>query len=160
LKNTLLLRRIIANCAAVLIVAAGYADAATQEANTSHLILKIKNDLDGGQAIIVYYMENNDKTDEQYADWSAYLNDFAAAHAKLYKVYAADESINATLEQHKLNSRQNYTLFMKRGSPSYFYSGVIVEPAVYTAVDNTYSGKAATDSVNAFLPTASNFALK
>jgi len=97
-------------------------------------------------------MKNTDKTTEQYADWAGYLNDFASDKTDTYITYPANKAFNTKLSKSKINADGNYTVFIKQGKPTYFYDDVVLEPMVYMAIDNAFSGKKLSPMDNAFLP--------
>lgn len=115
------------------------------------LLSTIHQQLAQGNVVVVYQMENDDKGSEQYADWASYLNDFYSTNTDNYRVYRTNKVLNDILVINKIDVTDSYTLFMKYGSPSYFYQGAIVEAMVYFAVDQAYSGQSA-DGLEAFLP--------
>lgn len=124
----------------------------SDSSETDVFLSNIKKDLAQGKTVVVYQMLNKDKTSEQYADWASYLNDFITSQVSNYKVYASDMALNTRLLNKKMNIANSYTLFLKKGKASYFYAGVIVEPMVYMAVENSYSNGAASPMLLAFLP--------
>lgn len=101
-------------------------------------------------------MDNSDLSSEQYADWSVYLNDFAASKGTEYAFHPSKDEFNALLERNGLSALDEYTVFMKKGKATYYYDGVIVEPMVYVAVDKSYAQQPLTDMDEAFLPEATN----
>ncbi|MEJ2439596.1 MAG: hypothetical protein P8Z72_07995 [Gammaproteobacteria bacterium] len=147
----------VSGVACLLLLTRAYA--ADPGPGTADLLTKIKSDLAHGQAVIVYRMQNKNRRSEQYADWAAGLNQFYATHRGHYRVYAANQAFNSELTKSKIKLKNSYTVFMKRGSPSYYYEGVILEKAVYTAVDNHYSGKPVSTLDRAFLPEVISFKL-
>lgn len=157
MEKYLLNRRMFTGFACLLIMT--LANAADSHSGTADLLTKIKSDLANGQAVIVYRMQNRDRASEQYADWAASLNQFYVTHRKNYRVYAASQVFDSELTRHNIKLRKSYTVFMKRGNPSYYYAGVILEKAVYLAVDNRYSGKPASALDRAFLPKTISFKL-
>lgn len=120
----------------------------------------ISKDLKNGLSVIVFQMTNKDKSSEQYADWSAYLNDFIASKPGKYKVYETNAAFNKKLTNSEISSNSDFTIFIKQDSETYYYDGVIVEPMVYMAVDNQFNKKKVTDMDRAFMPDAVHFALK
>ena len=117
------------------------------------IIDRIHKQLSQGQVVVIYQMLNDDKTSEQYADWSGYLNDFSSTHTAGYQFYEANQHLNEILANNQIDVSDSYTLFLKQGHPSYFYQGVVVEAMVYYVVDQAYAGLLI-DSYKAFLPTA------
>jgi len=125
--------------------------------HSDKLLSSINESIKQGKTVIVYQMKNMDKTTEQYADWSAYLNDFMKEKANSYKAYSTNKAFNTKLSKIKINTDSSYTVFLKQGKPTYYYDDVIVEPMVYIAIDNKYSGKELSAMDNAFLPDVINF---
>ena len=101
-----------------------------------------KKDLGSGKSVVLIINANEKSKSEQYADWSHYLNEFSSKVGKDYTFHklSADKLKNIILNGEKF--KENYSMiFMKKGKPSYFYSGPIVEPQVYKFVQLSYSGK-------------------
>lgn len=115
------------------------------------LLSLINQQLVNGQVVVIYQMENIDKTSEQYADWAYYLNDFAIEHSASYQFHPANQAVNEKIGNNQIDTTDSYTLFLKEGDVSYFYPGVIVEAMVYFAVDQAYAGSTSND-VRDFLP--------
>ncbi|MCW8935351.1 MAG: hypothetical protein OQK98_11560 [Gammaproteobacteria bacterium] len=136
------------------IIASGCANSDTP---SDKLLSSIDESIKQGKTVIVYQMNNMDKTSEQYADWSAYLNSFMEEKANTYKVYSANKAFNTKLSKIKIDTGSSYTIFLKQGKPTYYYDDVIVEPMVYIAVDNQYSAKKLSAMDTAFLPDVINF---
>lgn len=120
--------------------------------NAEEGLNQIDHALNQGLAVIVYQMKNSDKASEQYADWAGYLNDFVDSRSSTYRVYPADAEFFLRLANKKIDTSGDFTVFMKKGSPGYFYQGVIVEPMVYFAVDRSYSKTSLSAMDKAFLP--------
>jgi len=158
LKNRLFLKTNIVIYAILLI--AGCANSAPSSKGDGNVSYKIEKTLAEGKAVIVYHMTNMDKSTEQYADWSANLNDFHAAHSGKYEVLSADNNFLKILKANKFSENAEFSIFMKKGYPTYYYDGVIVEKAVYLSVDNKYSGKTLTGMDEAFLPKEINISFK
>jgi len=116
------------------------------------LIANIKNDLDRDIVVIIYKMHNRDRTSEQYADWSANLNNFISANSDHYKVYESDKDFDTKYLRKYNKKTENYTLFIKKGKSGYFYNGVIVESMVYMAVNSAYFKSTLSSVDKAFLP--------
>ncbi len=154
MKNNLFLKKPFLFLILVIIPGCGYTDSPeTSIDNTSDALLRnIEKDLGNGKGIIVYQMTNNDRSSEQYADWSSYLNEFTSSKTPDYVAYASSEKLNAKLLNKQANVAGSYTLFFKKGKPTYFYEGVIVEAMVYMAVDNIYSNGTPSPMFQAFLP--------
>ncbi len=101
-------------------------------------------------------MKNTDKKSEQYADWSAYLNNFTENRMNTYAVHKADKKFNEKLLSLNIDSDGNYSVFIKQGKATYYYNDVVLEPMIYMAIDNAYSGKQLSPMDKAFLPDAIN----
>lgn len=136
----------------LLLLVSACTGADTPPSPADSLLGSIRQELVQGKVVVVYQMSNQGSDTEQYADWSAYLNDFSAHRKEQYRFHASDEVFNRFLTQNGVDTRSDYTVFLKKGSDSYFYNGVIVEPMVYSAVDKVYSSKPLTDMDRAFIP--------
>ncbi|MCW8987133.1 MAG: hypothetical protein OQK75_05615 [Gammaproteobacteria bacterium] len=101
-----------------------------------------KDDLESGKAVVLIINANENSKSEQYADWSHYLNEFSSGAGKNYTFHklSADKLRRTILNGEKFKEKYSM-IFMKKGKPSYFYSGPIVEPQVYKFVHLTFSGK-------------------
>lgn len=129
----------------------------SSSANSDELLSNIAKSIKQGKTVIVYQMKNRDETSEQYADWSAYLNSFMKEKATSYKAYSTNKAFNTELSKIKISTDSSYTIFFKQGKPTYYYNDVIIEPMVYIAIDNQYSGKNPTAIDSAFIPDIINF---
>ena len=49
-------------------------------------------------------------------------------------------------------TEKNFTLFLKKDMPVYYYEGLILEPQVYAAVKQVYQKSDLNDEHRAFLP--------
>jgi len=150
LKNNLLLNKLYIFLILAIISGCGNSD--SSETKNDTLLSNIEKNLDQGKGIIVYQMTNNDKSSEQYADWASYLNDFTSSQTFNYVVYESSKELNTQFINEQANVTGSYTLFLKRGKPTYFYDGVIVESMVYMAVDEIYSNGALPPMFQVFLP--------
>ena len=139
-----------------LLLISGCIEASTQSLATDALLDTVRQELEQGKVVVVYHMVNGEQDSEQYADWSAYLNEFASSKGKQYTFHPSDKVFDDFLEKQDIDARESYTVFMKKGDATYYYDGVIVELMVYTSVDNVYSKKPLTDMDKAFLPKAVN----
>ena len=104
--------------------------------------LKFEKELESGKAVVLIINAVVKPESEQYADWSNYLNQFSSDVGKGYVFHklSMDKLNKLVINADKFN--KNYSMiFMKKGKPSYFYKGPIVEPQVYKFVQLTYSGK-------------------
>jgi hypothetical protein len=134
----------------------GCTEAGTQPQSTDDLLGTVRQELKQGKNVVVYHMKNSELDSEQYADWSAYLNDFASSKEKQYAFHSSDKGFDNFLKKNGVDIGGDYTLFMKKGDVTYYYDGVILESMVYMSVDNAYSKKPLTDMDKAFLPEAIN----
>jgi len=155
LKNNLLISKFFIFL--TFAIASGCANSDTPSAQSNELLSSIDESIKQGKTVIVYQMKNMDKTTEGYADWSAYLNDFMRDKANTYKAYAANKAFNTKLSKIKINTDSSYTVFLKHGKPTYYYDDVIVEPIVYIAIENKYSGNALSPMDKTFLPDVIDF---
>lgn len=136
-----------------LLLFLGLAEASDQPHLRKDLLDAARQELDLGKVVVVYRMSNEELDSEQYADWSAYLNEFALSRSKRFVFHPADKEFDALLEKNDITVEDDYTVFMKRGGVTYYYDGVILEPMVYVSVEKSYSGQVVTDMDKAFLPT-------
>lgn len=99
-------------------------------------------DLESGKSVVLIINADEKSKSEQYADWSHYLNEFSSEAGNNYVFHKIS---TAKLNKIILNGekfKENYSMiFMRKGKPSYFYSGPIVEPQVYKFVQLSYLGK-------------------
>lgn len=103
---------------------------------------KFEKELESGKAVVLIINAVVKPESEQYADWSHYLNQFSSDVGKSYVFHklSMDKLNKLVLNADKFN--KNYSMiFMKKGKPSYFYKGPIVEPQVYKFVQLTYLGE-------------------
>ena len=135
-----------------MLVVSSCANSGAPETSTDNLTNNINHALENGKTVVVYQMKNNNTTTEQYEDWSAYLNDFSSKHSATYAFFKANSDFNKRLVLSGLPHPGNYTVFVKKNKPVYFYDGVIVEAMVYLAVDTAYSTSALSPMHEAFLP--------
>jgi len=87
-----------------------------------------------GQAKVIVVAPQDadeDPSDEAYADWAAYLNDFAEAHPELkFQTVDSEELSNVTDTPPPL--REPFaTLFVRPDGTTAYYDGMIFEPFVY-----------------------------
>jgi len=140
----------------LLLLISGCTEAGTQPQSAGAVLDTVRQELEQGKVVVVYHMVNGEQDSEQYADWSAYLNEFASSKGKLYTFHPSDKGFDDFLKKHGADASGSYTVFMKKGDSTYYYDGAIVELMVYTSVDNVYSKKPLTDMDKAFLPEAVN----
>ncbi len=102
----------------------------------------ILKELDSGKAVVLIINSQVNKS-EQYADWAYYLNQFSSKVEGRYVFHKISADMLNKLALNADRFVKEYSMiFMKRGKPSYFYKGAIVEPQVYRFIKLTYSGKA------------------
>ncbi|RDH85976.1 MAG: hypothetical protein DIZ80_00440 [endosymbiont of Galathealinum brachiosum] len=152
MKNNSFLKKIFIFLA--LIAVSGCANSDIPSLQTDKSISNIDKSIRQGKIVIVYQIKNTDKTSEQYADWSAYLNDFTDNKANIYVVHNTSKAFNKKLSSLNINIDGNYSVFIKQGKATYYYDSVILEPMIYIAIDNAFSGKQLSPTDKAFLPEA------
>ena len=112
----------------------------------------MQQDLDAGKVVVVIINAAEHRGSEQYADWSYYLNEFAASTGDefaFHKIVTDDGSLESCPPAY----REPYsTIFMRRGERSFVYPGPILEPQVYEYVRRAYSGEPIPSEVLAFAP--------
>jgi hypothetical protein len=101
-----------------------------------------------GQIVLLFTFRESIRDSEAYADWAAYLNDFKSGDGASF--YIAE--VSGKDWQLLGIEEKEFSLFFKKGYPSYIYEGLILEPQVYMAVDKRYSDQTLSDMDNAFLP--------
>lgn len=111
---------------------------------------EIVNAYKSGQAILLYRF-NGSEASEAYADWQSYLQDFKLIDGKGFYIQAIDTDTLASLTPNSAQTK-DFSLFIKKGSPSYLYSDVIVEPQVYLAVTHAFAGQKLNGEDRAFIP--------
>ena len=146
MKNSSLLNKLL------ILIGLAIVSGCANSTPSDELLSKIQKELNEGKTVVIYQMLNKDKTSEQYADWSAYLNDYSASKAKTHTFHETNKRLNETLAKKQINSSDSYTLFLKKGKTSYFYEGTIVESMVYIAVDKSYTNKTLSPMDQAFIP--------
>lgn len=137
-----------------LLLISGCTEADSQPQSADALLGAVRQELEQGKVVVVYRMSNGEQDSEQYADWSAYLNDFASSKGTQYTFHSSDNGVEQFLKKNGADVGADYTVFMKKGYPTYYYDGVILESMIYTSVDNAYSKKPLADMDRAFLPEA------
>lgn len=70
-------------------------------------------------------------SDEAYADWAAYLNDFAAEHPEITFQRIEPEQLRKELANAPALSGKYATIFIRSDGMAAFYDGMILEPFVY-----------------------------
>lgn len=123
---------------------------ATKDINLGSIVLseEHKQVYESGQPLVLYAYGDETQSSEAYADWAAYLNGFEQSEGQKYffdRVKNVDFPVIGT-------NVDEFTLFIKKGYPVYYYQGFVVEPQVYTAIDNKFSAKELTAVDLAFIP--------
>lgn len=101
-----------------------------------------------GKGILLFKFEESAIDSEAYADWAEYLNEFKSANNSDFLIHEINNQEKAALNI----ATNEFTIFLKRGYPSYFYNGYIVEPQVYTAVHKVYTKQELSSMDKSFLP--------
>lgn len=87
---------------------------------------------EGARVIVVAPPENAaSMSDEAYADWAAYLNDFAAEHPELRFERIVREALDEALADPPQLSEEYAAIFVRSDGRAAFYDGMILEPFVY-----------------------------
>ena len=101
-----------------------------------------------GKGILLFKFEDSAIDSEAYADWAEYLNEFKSANNSDFLINEINRQEKAALNI----ETTEFTIFLKKGYPSYFYDGYIVEPQVYTAVHKVYTEQELSSMDKSFLP--------
>jgi len=112
------------------------------------LSTEVQNAYNNDQSVLLFSFHKNTQNSEAYADWAEYLNNFSSnpnSDFHLFKISKEDKNYLSIPEN-------NFTVFLKKEHPTYFYSGLIVEPQVYTAVKKQYSKENLSEMDRSFLP--------
>lgn len=115
---------------------------------TSHYL----NAYDGGNLVLLYAYNDEVMGSEAFSDWEHYLHDFKKNHIKELVTDRITTVDIVGVDGVVVVSATEFTLFMKKGFPSYFYEGLIVEPQVYQAVLRSYSNLELRSMDRAFMP--------
>lgn len=122
-----------------------------QIALPSTLNANILTEYNNGHAIIIFAYSDTTTTTEAYADWAAYLNDFKSTTGEEFKFHRIErDELKSTIPD--ISNISEYSVFIKKGFPSYLYKDFIVEPQVYTAVFHDYNQEELTTEDKNFLP--------
>lgn len=104
-----------------------------------------------GKTLILYGYDERFTTTEAFADWQFYFQQHVDSEdASIFTGQIAPEKLHALVGLADVSTE--FTLFIKRGYPTYFYEDFILEPQVYKAVDAAYDGVALSPEDHAFLP--------
>ncbi len=113
----------------------------------------INRDLRNGKVIVLIINSTENQESEQYADWSYYLNEFAAAVDDKYSFHKLNTKSLMDLVEGAGVYRKAYSIiFMKQKNATYFYNGPILEPQVYEYIQLAYSKKPIPKHLNSFSP--------
>ena len=124
-------------------------DTQTTLPNTLHT--DIVTDYNNGQSILLFAYNNAFTSTEAYADWATYLNDFKQTTGAKFKFHRIKtDSLKSAIPD--ISGISEFSVFIKKGAPSYLYKDFIVEPQVYTAVFHVYNQKKLTVEDKNFLP--------
>lgn len=115
---------------------------------TNYLSTKSMAAYENGESVLLFSLSKNTRDTEAYADWAEYLNDFKLNPPSKFSILEITPK-----EKSALNSNlQDFSVFLKKGYPSYLYDGLIVEPQVYTAVYKRYTDQELSQMDESFLP--------
>lgn len=98
-------------------------------------IQAVRDALAAGRPVVLALsskLPSPDAEGEAYADWAAYLNDFAAAHGN-YAVVAMERVEAEQLLAAPPLENGYATIFIRSGGAALIYDGPILEPFVYDA---------------------------
>jgi hypothetical protein len=101
-----------------------------------------------GEGILLFSFSKNTRDTEAYADWAEYLNDFKLNTPSGLTILEITSKEKSALNR----NLQDFSVFLKKGYPSYLYDGLIVEPQVYTAVYKIYTDQELSQMDESFLP--------
>jgi len=88
--------------------------------------------VEGGRVIIVAPPATAlSMSDEAYADWAAYLNEFAAEHPELRFERIERGELEEALPDPPQLSEEYAAIFVRTDGTAAFYDGIILEPFVY-----------------------------
>lgn len=104
-----------------------------------------------GKTLILYGYDEQFTTTEAFADWQYYFQGYVDSEgAAIFTDPISPEKLHTLVGLEDVGTE--FTLFIKRGYPTYFYDDFIVEPQVYQAVDAAYDGAPLSLEDHAFLP--------
>ena len=109
-------------------------------------------DLAADKVVVVIVNADETSDSEQYADWSHYLNEFAASVSDGFAFHKVTTD-EGSLKSCPPGYREPYSMiFMRRGGNSFVYEGPILEPQVYEYVRRAYRGEPIPGEIRAFRP--------
>ena len=146
MKNT---QRLLVSCLLLSLTACGInSRVATDNSILNNLSSETIASYNNGKGVLLFKFEESAIGSEAYADWAEYLNEFKSANKSDLLIH----EINNQEKEASNIATNEFTVFIKRGYPSYFYDGYIVEPQVYTAVHKVYAEQKLSDIDKSFLP--------
>lgn len=142
---------LISACALFILGCGAAAINATEYKLPNNLNKNILTTYNNGTAVLLYTYPAENKDSEQHADWDNYLNEFRSRTTNSFMtVEVTPAELSYLIEDTK--PLQAFSLFIKKGYPSFGYDGVIVEPQVYLSVESSYQNKALTPELVSFSP--------
>ncbi len=135
----------------IFLALSGFSNNSEKTHLPTQLNQEIKDAYENGQAILLYYVDPKDNRTETYSDWFAYFEEFKAAEGTDFYIQAIDHQELTRLVSGS-ESVEEFSLFIKAGYPSFLHPDIILEPQVYGAVANIYSGNVVSDMDRAFMP--------
>lgn len=138
----------LAAAISLVVISCGQNFEKSEDPIPSSLPKTVKQAYEDGRSIVLFSYREEITNSEAFADWGSYLEDFKEGKGShfYYSKVNADKLRTPTPEA------EEFTLFLKKGYPTYLYEDLIVEPQVYTAVYKRYSGLELDDVDRAFLP--------
>jgi len=122
------------------------------------LNVSVRTSYEQDKTILLYAYEDSVENSEAYADWAAYLNDFSEIKSdQLDAVRVSRLDFEQEMISFLDDTENNFTLFLKKDMPIYYYEGLILEPQVYTAINRVHKTLELNDEHKAFLPTKVKF---
>lgn len=120
------------------------------------------NALQKDQVVILIINGLGNPESDQYDDWAYYLTDFYnSSHLEDYAYFNnSTESLGTIIEESKKFVAPHSMIFMKKGYPSLFHEGPILEPQAYEYVDLFYSQKTIPAHLHQFAPVEADMRLK
>jgi hypothetical protein len=101
-----------------------------------------------GEGVLLFSFRKDTQDTEAYSDWAEYLNDFKSNTGSSFSIFEITSKEKLTLNR----DLQDFSVFLKKGYPSYLYDGLIVEPQVYSAVYKIYTNQKLSHMDKSFLP--------
>lgn len=104
-----------------------------------------------GDMLVLYSYGGDAVGSEAFADWEAYFQTFVEGAALPVFTERVDAEFGKSLPGASIES-DDFTVFIRCGFSTYYYSDLIVEPQVYAAVETAYLGEKLSAVDEAFLP--------